>query len=71
MTTYWLYHGRRVLTSIRHADGATDQQVIGEAISRELWCPLGHAPHEAPYEFMGKLHRATVRTFDDGRPERK
>jgi hypothetical protein len=57
--TYWLYRGNELLTAIRLPEGATDKQVIDEAIRQHNVCPLQPTGF-APFEWEERLQQATV-----------
>ncbi len=64
LETYWLYHGKRILTAVRLPKGSTDHTIIQKALNEHETCPGCFGRRlEAPFEFRNCLHRATVRTY--------
>jgi hypothetical protein len=62
---YWLYDGKRVLTSVLMPGQATPEEVRGVALSNHLDhpCIAPDLKRETPAEFASKLRRAQVVSF--------
>lgn len=62
-TTYWIYYGKRILTSVLLYPGATDGDVIGKACADHARVPMNE-PGLTPYEWDLMLRAGTVKTYD-------
>lgn len=65
MKTYWLWHGQRIVGSVRLPEGASDTAVVMAALKRHERIPLSEDGF-TPFEWAQMIRRAEVRTYEGG-----